>query len=264
MWLLPLTYSKAQSEISNVCLSIVLSKKRAFHNDNTHYNDATTLYIIDKGIIWLQRHHGNFRLIKIGEKQAKVNFFFIIISSWHVCVDDASRTIRLNASLFWASLPASVGLICSHFLMSSVHLLVGRPFLLLPSSLASNMCFSSRVFLGGRGMIVSLLWCCSITSPGPLLALLGFLCFFFLLSMVFWVSSYSILSQKRWFSFHLLLSESKWNSINPTPIKKLRQTSKRTSLLLNKCSGQQTSRNDKQENYKTDIQLQDHHGTNNQ
>ena len=65
-------------------------------------------------------------------------------SSWHVCVDVASRTIRLNTSLFWASLPASVGLICSHSLMSSVHLLVGRPFLLLPSSLASNMCFSSE------------------------------------------------------------------------------------------------------------------------
>ena len=29
-----------------------------------------------------------------------------------------------------------------HFFMSSVHLLVGRPFLLLPSSLASNMCLS--------------------------------------------------------------------------------------------------------------------------
>ena len=63
-------------------------------------------------------------------------------SSWHVCVDVASRTIRLNISLFWASLPASVGLIGSHFFMSSVHLLVGRPFLLLPSSLASNMCLS--------------------------------------------------------------------------------------------------------------------------
>ena len=63
-------------------------------------------------------------------------------SSWHVCVDVASRTIRLNTSLFWASLPASVGLIGSHFFMSSVHLLVGRPFLLLPSSLASNMCLS--------------------------------------------------------------------------------------------------------------------------
>ena len=63
-------------------------------------------------------------------------------SSWHVCVDVASRTIRLNTSLFWASLPDSVGLICSHFLMSSVHLLVGRPFLLLPSSLTSNMCLS--------------------------------------------------------------------------------------------------------------------------
>ena len=63
-------------------------------------------------------------------------------SSWHVCVDVAFRTIRLNTSLFWAYLPASVGLICSHSLMSSVHLLVGRPFLLLPSSLASNMCFS--------------------------------------------------------------------------------------------------------------------------
>ena len=63
-------------------------------------------------------------------------------SSWHVCVDVASRTIRLNTSLFWASLPASVGLICSHSLMSSVHLLIVRPFLLLPSSLASNMCFS--------------------------------------------------------------------------------------------------------------------------
>ena len=63
-------------------------------------------------------------------------------SSWHVCVDVASRTIRLNTSLFWASLPASVGLIGSHFFMSLVHLLVGRPFLLLPSSLASNMCLS--------------------------------------------------------------------------------------------------------------------------
>ena len=63
-------------------------------------------------------------------------------SSWHVCVDVASRTIRLNTSLFWASLLTSVGLICSHFFMSSVHLLVGRPFLLLPSSLASNMCLS--------------------------------------------------------------------------------------------------------------------------
>ena len=63
-------------------------------------------------------------------------------SSWHVCVDVASRTIRLNTSLFWASLPASVGLIGSYFFMSSVHLLVGRPFLLLPSSLASNMCLS--------------------------------------------------------------------------------------------------------------------------
>ena len=63
-------------------------------------------------------------------------------SSWHVCVDVASRTIRLNTSLFWVSLPASVGLIYSHSLMSSVHLLVGRPFLLLPSSLASNICFS--------------------------------------------------------------------------------------------------------------------------
>ena len=36
----------------------------------------------------------------------------------------------------------------------------------------------SRVFLGGRSMIVSLLWCCSITTPGPLLALLGFLTIF--------------------------------------------------------------------------------------
>ena len=63
-------------------------------------------------------------------------------SSWHVCVDVASRTIRLNTSLFWASLPASVGLICSHFFMSSVHLFIGRPFLLLPSSLVSNMCLS--------------------------------------------------------------------------------------------------------------------------
>ena len=43
-------------------------------------------------------------------------------SSWHVCVDVDSRTIRLNTSFFWASLPASAGLICSHFLMSSVHL----------------------------------------------------------------------------------------------------------------------------------------------
>ena len=59
-------------------------------------------------------------------------------SSWHVCVDAASQTIRLNTSLF----PASVGLICSHSLRSPVHLLVGRPFLLLPSSLASNMCLS--------------------------------------------------------------------------------------------------------------------------
>ena len=65
--------------------------------------------------------------------------YSLTYSSWHVCVDVASRTIRLNTSLFWASLPASVGLICSHSLMSSVHLLVGRPFLLLPSSLASNM-----------------------------------------------------------------------------------------------------------------------------
>ena len=63
-------------------------------------------------------------------------------SSWHVCVHVASRTIRLNTSLFWASLPASDGLIGSHFFMSSVHLLVGRPFLLLPSSLTSNMCLS--------------------------------------------------------------------------------------------------------------------------
>ena len=63
-------------------------------------------------------------------------------SSWHVCVDVASRTIRIKTSLFWASLPASVRLICSHSLMSSVHLLVGRPFPLLPSRFASNMCFS--------------------------------------------------------------------------------------------------------------------------
>ena len=77
-------------------------------------------------------------------------------SSWHVCVDVASRTIRLNTSLFWAYLPASVGLIGSHFFMSSVHLLVGRPFLLLPSNLASiPICafLGSRVFLGGRYMI---------------------------------------------------------------------------------------------------------------
>ena len=71
-----------------------------------------------------------------------VAFKTLTHSSWHVYVDVASRTIRLNTSLFWASLPASVGLISSHSLMSSVHLLVGRPFLLLPSSLASNMCFS--------------------------------------------------------------------------------------------------------------------------
>ena len=57
-------------------------------------------------------------------------------------MDVASRTIRLNTSLFWASLPASVGLKGSHFFMSSVHLLVGRPFLLLPSSLASSVCLS--------------------------------------------------------------------------------------------------------------------------
>ena len=63
-------------------------------------------------------------------------------SSWHVCVDVASRTIHLNTSLFWASLPASVGLIGRTSLMSSVHLLVGRPFLHLPSSLAFNVCFS--------------------------------------------------------------------------------------------------------------------------
>ena len=68
--------------------------------------------------------------------------FLLTHSSWLACVDVASRTIRLNTSLFWASLPASVGLICSHSLMSSVHLLVGRPFLLLPSSLPSNMCLS--------------------------------------------------------------------------------------------------------------------------
>ena len=67
-----------------------------------------------------------------------VAFKTLTHSSWHVYVDVASRTIRLNTSLFWASLPASVGLISSHSLMSSVHLLVGRPFLLLPSSLASN------------------------------------------------------------------------------------------------------------------------------
>ena len=65
-------------------------------------------------------------------------------SSWHVCVVVASRTIRLNTPLFWASLPASVELIGSQFFMSSVHLLVGRPFLLLPSSLASNMCLSRK------------------------------------------------------------------------------------------------------------------------
>ena len=83
-------------------------------------------------------------------------------SSWHVCVDVASRTIRLNTSLFWASLSASVALICSHSLMSSVHLLVGRPFLLLPSSLAFNMCFSRESCLFRWPKYdVSLLWCCS-------------------------------------------------------------------------------------------------------
>ena len=93
-------------------------------------------------------------------------------SSWHVCVDVASRTIRLNSSLFWA-------LICSHFFMSSVHLLFGRPFVFCLQALPPICAFlGSRVFLGGRSMIVSLLWCCSTTSPGPLLALLGFLCFF--------------------------------------------------------------------------------------
>ena len=52
-------------------------------------------------------------------------------SSWHVCVDVASRTIRLNTSLFWASLPASVGLICSHFFMWLETIKVTLPFTLI-------------------------------------------------------------------------------------------------------------------------------------
>ena len=82
------------------------------------------------------RHTGGV----IGIELSIIIAYSLTHSSWHVCVDVASRTIRLNTSLFWASLSASVGLIGSHFFMSSVHLLVGRPFLLLPSSLASNMC----------------------------------------------------------------------------------------------------------------------------
>ena len=85
---------------------------------------------------WLWLIHRN-----LGHTEKRA-FNSLTHSSWHVCVDVASRTIRLNTSLFWASLPPSVELIGSHFFMSSVHLLVGRPFLLLPSSLASNMCLS--------------------------------------------------------------------------------------------------------------------------
>ena len=73
-----------------------------------------------------------------------VKAYSLTHSSWHVCVDVTSRTIRLNTPLFWASLPASEVLICSHFFMSSVHRLVGRPFLLLPSSLACNMYLSTH------------------------------------------------------------------------------------------------------------------------
>ena len=85
-----------------------------------------------------------FFFLYTSEKPTKRRSLSLTHSSWHVCVDIASRTIRLSTSLFWASLPASVGLIGSHFFMSSVHLLVGRPFLLLPSSLASNMCLSKE------------------------------------------------------------------------------------------------------------------------
>ena len=60
-------------------------------------------------------------------------------SSWHVCVDVASRTIRLNTSLFWVSLPASAGLICSHKCRQSIFLLVGLSFFCLRAFI---MCFS--------------------------------------------------------------------------------------------------------------------------
>ena len=139
------------------------------------------------------------------------------MACWSLCrysllcgVDVASRTIRLDTSLFWASLPASVGLICSHFFMSSVHLLVGRPFLLLPSSLAYNMCLSRKSCLFRWPKYDSFLALMLFNNQSwPTFSSFRIsVFFFFLLSMVFWVSSYSILFQKRWFSFHLLLSRS--------------------------------------------------------
>ena len=93
-------------------------------------------------------HQRQFQTVNMSPQNSRVvHLYSLTHSSGHVCVDVASRTIRLNTSLFWATLPASVGLICSHFFMSSVHLLVGRPFLLLPSSLAYNMCLSRQLCL---------------------------------------------------------------------------------------------------------------------